>query len=327
MPFAKKNEAVFIGPAAKRIKRLTGILWAVTRAVLLLGIGFIILYPVLFMFSMSLKTYEDIVNPAVVWLPRTPTLQNFIDSMSLMNFPEALRNSVMLGVGTALLQTVSCSLVGYGFARFRFPGRGFIFGIVVFTLLVPPVTIIVPQYIQFRFFDLLGLFKLVGLPSFNMVNSPLALYLPAIFGMGFRSGIFIFLFRQYFRGQPRELDDAARVDGCGHFGTFLRIMAPNGGAIYLTVFLFSIVWNWNEYFTTAILTDRLTTLPMALAIMRDMLKQMTSGVTAMGVTDDPYTQTARLMAGSLLTITPVLLLYTALQKYFVESVERSGIVG
>jgi multiple sugar transport system permease protein len=93
------------------------------------------------------------------------------------------------------------------------------------------------------------------------------------------------------------------------------------------VFLFSTVWNWNEYFTTAILTDRLTTLPMALAIMRDMLKQMTSGVTAMGVTDDPYTQTARLMAGSFLTITPVLLLYAALQKYFVESVERSGIVG
>jgi multiple sugar transport system permease protein len=327
MPFAEKREALLTGTAAKRVKRLTALLWSLARAVLLLGIGFIILYPVLFMLTMSLKTYQDIVNPAVVWLPRTPTAQNFIDAMSLMDFPNALKNSVMLGVVTAVLQTLSCSLIGYGFARFRFPGRGVIFGVVIFTLLVPPVTIIVPQYMQLRFFDLLGLFRLVGLPSFNMVNSPLALYLPAIFGMGFRSGIFIFLFRQFFRGQPRELDDAARVDGCGYWSTFVRIMAPNGGAIYLTVFLFSTVWNWNEYFTTAILTDRLTTLPMALAIMRDMLKQMTSGVTAMGVTDDPYTQTARLMAGSFLTITPVLLLYAALQKYFVESVERSGIVG
>jgi multiple sugar transport system permease protein len=146
-------------------------------------------------------------------------------------------------------------------------------------------------------------------------------------GMGFRSGVFIYLFRQYFRGQPRELDDAARVDGCGYLGTFLKIMAPNGGAIYLTVFLFSAVWNWNDYFTTTILTDKLTTLPMALSIMRDMLKQMTLGVTSMGVTDDPYTQAARLMAGSLVTILPVLALYVVLQKYFVESIERSGIVG
>jgi multiple sugar transport system permease protein len=325
MPFAQPR-AARSHQQIRRTRRLTRVLWSVFRAVLLMGIGFIILYPILFILSMSLKPYEDIVNPAVVWLPRNVTLQNFRDAVKLMNFSNALKNSVLLGVGTAVMQTVSCSVIGYGFARFRFPGRGLIFGIVIFTLLVPPVTIIVPQFMQFRFFDLLGLLRVFGLPSYNLINSPMALYLPALLGMGFRSGVFIFLFRQYFRGQPRELDDAARVDGCGYISTFARIMAPNGGAIYLTVFLFSSVWNWNEYFSTTILADRLTTLPMALSIMRDALRQA-SQVAGMGITNDPYTQAARLMSGSLLTILPVLLLYVVLQKYFTESVERSGIVG
>jgi multiple sugar transport system permease protein len=311
---------------AKRYRRLLNLCWAVLRAVLLLGIGFIILYPVLFIFSMSFKTYEDIVNPAVIWIPREITMQNFRDAVKLMEFSTAFRNSVMLGVVTALIQTLSCSVIGYGFARFRFPGRGFIFGIVIFTLLVPPVTIIIPQFMQFRFFDLLGLLRLVGLPSYNLINEPTVFYLPALLGMGFRSGIFIYLYRQFFRGQPRELDDAARVDGCGYFSTFIRIMAPNGKAIYLTVFLFSVVWNWNEYLMPTILTDRLTTLPMALSIMRDALRQA-SQVAGMGITSDPYTQAARLMAGSLLTIAPIIIMYVVLQKYFVESVERSGIVG
>jgi len=301
--------------------------WSAVRALLLICLGFIVMYPILHMIVTSLKTYNDLVNPGVVWVPKEPTLRNYRNAIELMKFPVALRNSITVSVGTALIQTVICSLVGYGFARFRFPGREILFYLVIFTLLVPPATVVVPQYLQLRFFDPLKIFTLLGIQSLNLINKHWVFYLPAMLGMGIRSGIYIFLFRQYFRGQPRELDDSARVDGCGYFQTFLRIMAPNAASIYITAFLFALVWNWNEYFQSVILADAISTLQTSLANLRSLLEQTTQGLTAMGFSGDPYTQIACLMAGSILTISPVLALYIFMQKHFVESIERTGIVG
>ena len=311
---------------AVKIQRTKKILWSLARAVLLIGIAYIILYPLMFMLTMSFMTHMDIVSPAVVWIPREWVLTNYRNALELMDFGGAFRSSVELGLVTALLQTVSCALIGYGFARYRFWGRNVLFGIVVLTLLVPPSTIVISQILQMRFFDPFGLFSLLGL-EVNLLNTRMALYLPAALGMGLRSGIFIYMFRQYFRGQPKELEDAARVDGCGHFGIFARVMSPNAGSIYLTVLLFAIVWNWNDYYNALMFVDRMQTLPVALAIMRDRLLQA-SQVAHLGiVAADPYTQAASLMAGAFLSLAPVLAMYVLLQRYFTESVERSGIVG
>ena len=327
MHFVRQSEIGKRNADAARIRQAKRISWAVFRTIILLGVGFIILRPVLFMLSMSLMTHIDIVNPAVVWIPRNWTIVNFTNALELLNFARAFRNSVQLGLGSALLQTISSALVGYGFARYKFFGRDFIFGLVILTLLVPPATVIVSQIVQMRFFDPLGLFSLFGLEPLNLLNTRSALYLPAFFGIGLRSGIFIYMFRQYFRGQPKELEDAARVDGCGHFGIFLRIMSPNAGSIYLTVFLFAVVWNWNDYYNSLMFTSQIQTLPTSLAIMRDTLRQA-SQVAHLGINaQDPYSQAANLMAGSFLNIAPVLFVYVVLQKFFTESVERSGIVG
>lgn len=312
---------------AAKIKRTKSILWAFFRTILLLGIGYIILLPLMFMLTMSFMTYMDIVNPAVVWIPRNWTLSNYGNAIELMNFASAFRNSVELGVVSALLQTLSCALIGYGFARYKFWGRNLLFGVVILTLLVPPATTIISQILQLRFFDPFGLFGLVGVGPINLLNRRMALYLPAALGMGLRSGIFIYMFRQYFRGQPKELEDAARVDGCGHVSIFVRIMSPNAGSIYLTVLLFAIVWNWNDYYSALMFVDRISTLPVALATMRSTLQQA-SQVAHLGiVAADPYTQAASLMAGAFLSLAPVLAMYVFLQRYFVESIERSGIVG
>ncbi|MCL2364072.1 MAG: carbohydrate ABC transporter permease [Defluviitaleaceae bacterium] len=332
MHFVRPSERGKINREAIKLKKTKRIAGTVLRALLLIGIGYIILRPLVFILTMSFMTHMDIVSPAVVWIPRTWVLTNYNNAIELMGFGNAFRASLELGLVTALLQTVSCALVGYGFARYKFWGRGLLFGFVMFTLLVPPSTIIISQIMQLRFFNPFGIFSLirtVGIADIevNMLNRRLSLYLPAMFGMGLRSGIFIYMFRQYFRGQPKELEDAARVDGCGHIGIFTRVMSPNAGSIYLTVLLFAIVWNWNDYYNALMFVNRMETLPVALAVMRDRLQQA-SQVAHLGiVAADPYTQAASLMAGAFLTLAPVLAMYIVLQRYFTESVERSGIVG
>jgi multiple sugar transport system permease protein len=327
MHFVRPSGRGKVNTEAVRIKKIRRVVGSILRAVLLVGIGYIILYPLLFMLTMSFMTYFDIVNPAVVWIPREWVLTNYRNALELLNFNTALRYSTELTLGTALLQTVSCALIGYGFARYKFWGRNLLFALVILTLLVPPSTIIISQIVQMRFFNPFGLFGLVGMEPMNLLNRRAALFMPAALGMGLRSGIFIYMFRQYFRGQPKELEDAARVDGCGHIGIFARVMSPNAGSIYLTVLLFAIVWNWNDYYNAIMFVDRMRTLPVALAFMRDTLRQA-SQVAHLGiVAADPYTQAASLMAGAFLSLAPVLVLYVLLQRYFTESVERSGIVG
>ncbi|MCL2499819.1 MAG: carbohydrate ABC transporter permease [Defluviitaleaceae bacterium] len=327
MHFVRPSGRGKINTEAIKIKKTRRVIGSILRAILLVGIGYIILYPLLFMLTMSFMTYFDIVNPAVVWIPREWVLTNYRNALELLNFNTALRNSVELTLGTAFLQTLSCALIGYGFARYKFFGRNFLFALVILTLLVPPSTVVISQIIQMRFFNPFGLFGLVGAEPMNLLNRRAALFMPAALGMGLRSGIFIYMFRQYFRGQPKELEDAARVDGCGHIGIFARVMSPNAGSIYLTVLLFAIVWNWNDYYSVIMFVDRMRTLPVALAFMRDTLRQA-SQVAHLGiVAADPYTQAASLMAGAFLSLAPVLALYVLLQRYFTESVERSGIVG
>jgi multiple sugar transport system permease protein len=158
-------------------------------------------------------------------------------------------------------------------------------------------------------------------PSVNLINDPLAFYIPAALGVGIRSGLYIFIFRQFFRGVPKELEEAATVDGCGVFKTFLRIMVPNSGAAFLTVFLFSIVWYWNDFFQTSMLMTGRSTLAVALSSLRLSLRLQ--GVDIY----DPFMLTTRLQAGALVTVLPLLIMYIVLQKYFTESVERTGIVG
>jgi len=326
MHFVRPSERGKINREAIKLKKTRAVTMTVLRAVFLLGIGYIILYPLMFMLTMSFMTHLDIVSPAVVWIPREWVLTNYRNALELMDFSAAVRASVELGLVTALLQTISCALIGYGFARYKFWGRDLLFGIVIFTLLVPPSAIVISQIVQMSNFNPFGLLGLIGRET-NILNTRWAIYLPAMFGMGLRSGIFIYMFRQYFRGQPKELEDAARVDGCGHVGIFARVMSPNAGSIYLTVLLFAIVWNWNDYYTPLMFVDRFRPLPVELAVMRDRLMQA-SQVAHLGiVAADPYTQAASLMAGAFLTLAPVLALYVLLQRYFTESVERSGIVG
>ena len=245
-----------------------------------------------------------------------------------MNYGQTAVLSLVIAVTSTLAACLSCSLVGYGLSRYKFAERNVLFFIVILMIVVPPYTILIPSYMNFRFFDPFGVVSLYNSVmgsdvNLNLVNTPLAFYLPAMLGSGIRSGVIIFIFRQFFRGLPKELEEAAYLDGCGSFRTFARIMAPNAGGAFLITVLVSVVWYWNDYVYTSSLLSNYKT------VMNQLynLKNHIAHIMEYEVGASAQEGILILQAGVLLSILPPLLLYLLLQKYFRESVERSGIVG
>lgn len=297
--------------------------WPIFRFLILFGLGFVILTPLMFMISYGFRDNRDMNDPTVMWIPRNLTLKimkQTIDAMGLTN-PISNRqnpifNTLVLNIGCSFLQVITCAITGYGFARFKFKGRDILFGLVILMILVPTQILSIPLYNTFRNF-------MFG--SINLIDRFAVMYLPAMMANGIRAGLMIFIFRQFFRGLPKELEDAAYLDGCGPFNTFLRVMVPNAASSFLTVFLFSIVWYWNDYYVSSAFF--LNTKTIAL-----VLKNLDSTLNLAIFNNANAQVSARekivwLEAGCLISITPMLILYACLQKHFTEGIERSGLVG
>jgi multiple sugar transport system permease protein len=303
-------------------------IWKIYRAFLLSGLSVVILYPLLYSITVAFRATEDLYDPLVIYVPRTFTLDHLRETWKYMDYWASLWNSVKLDLVTTIIQLIVCAFVGYGLARFKFRGKGIVFSLVILTIIVPPQTIIIPNYINFRYFDFFGIGKLIGLfsghdVSINLINTHWSFYLPAMFGMGIRSGLFIFIFRQFFRGMPKDLEEAAYIDGCGQLKTFTKVMVPNAGSAFLSSFLFSIVWYWNDFVYTSTYLSNVKTVMYQLYL----LTQRIGYILQYEKHANPYEGIVIMQAGVLLGILPLLIIYISLQKYFTESIERSGIVG
>ncbi len=288
--------------------RIKAIPWKVIRFILLVGICFVVLYPLLYMLSMTFRVSEDLYDPSVIWIPKSFTLDNLKTVINVMEYPTAVKNTIVLDVGASVIQLLSCAAVGYGFSRFEFPGKKLLFGLLIFSIIIPPQVLTNPLYLLYK--------------KYGIIDTVFSFYLPAFFASGIRAGLYVFIFRQFFRGMPSELEDSAYVDGCGVFKTFIKIILPNARAAIITVFLFSIVWYWNDFFYTNMFFSNTKTLTTALYNIRSEL------VTDTGVSiTDPIAFNAQLQAGCLMVVSPLLAVFVILQKYFTESLERTGIVG
>lgn len=302
--------------------------WPFVRTVLLVGLSFVILYPIFKKITMAIRAKSDLYSPIVVWIPQNFSLENFKYAIEMMDYWRTLANTIFLCLLTTSLTLASCILAGYGFARLRFKGSNLLFAGVIFTILVPPTTIFVPLYFNLRNFTLMGLIPLItGGKGVNLMDSYWPFILTSITANSFKSGLFIFIFRQFFRGIPRELEEAAYVDGAGVTRTFLSIMLPNAVPAITTVALFSFVWQWNDsFYTTMYLTSakvmatQLASLPHNLQIR---LTEMLGG----SAKADPFYLSMVQDTGILLSMLPLIILYIFTQRYFVESIERTGIVG
>lgn len=302
------------------------------RAAFLLGMGFVMLYPVLYMISGAFKSKIDVYDPTVIWIPKNYSLQSVKLAMTTLDYWVSLLKTLQILVPSVLFQLISTLLAAYGFAKFKFKERNILFGLLIFTIIVPIQTIIIPVYVNFKYFDFFGIGKLIGLftgepLTVKLLNTTTPFYLMAISGMGIRSGLYIFIMRQFFRNMPKELEEAAMIDGCGPFKTFTRIMIPNVIPAIVTILLFSIVWYWNDFYQSVMFLQNGYPLSVSLTMMNGLLDITGKNISSLSHQDLWLLRDSVLVSGCLLVVAPILILYIFLQRFFTESIERTGIVG
>lgn len=305
-PIIERLRWLLLGGRAHRGLIANGILYA-----LLITIGFVYIQPLLFMFVTSMKSPDDLLNPMVQWVPTQLYFGNYTRSFRVLDYPNTLLASLLVSVVPSLIQTFVASLVGYGLARYRFRGKRLVFLLLLATFIIPPQNTVIPQMLTYRDLGLLG--------------SPLALILPALMGQGFKSAIFILIFYQGFLSLPQVLEESARLDGASDRRIFFTVAMPSALPAYIVSFIFSVVWYWNETFLTVIfLEGGVTTLPMQLSKFTQAYENLYPPGT-INIFD--RLNEAVKMSGTFLNILPLLVIYFILQRWFVESVEMTGITG
>lgn len=284
-----------------------------------------LLYPVLYMFSMAIRDPGDVNDPSIIWIAKNFTLDNFRDAIKSMNYGQAFKVSMTLCITCGVLDVFSCAIAGYGFARFDFRGKKILFALVIFTMVVPSQTLVLPLYMRWRYADFGGLVQLfTGAKYMNLIGTLWPLIIPAAFGMGVRSGLYIFIYRQFFKNLPGELEDAAYIDGAGPYRTFVSIMLPNIKNAIITVALFSFVWNWGEYYLSkSFLGSTNRSIMVSLSTLRQDLSQV-SALAGVQIISNPEKVATRMMAGCLLTAAPMLVMFIFTQRFLADSIEHMG---
>lgn len=319
MKFNDSNLSVY---KTKQVMKKTS--FDIFRYILLTVVGYVIFIQLFYVLSYAIRAEKDVFDSSVVWIPKNFTMENFKIALDALEFFTHLITTLTIQVLSGLIEIITCAIPAYGFARFKFKGKNFLFGIVLLTILIPPQMIAVSMSLNYAYFDFLGIMKFIGgvfgaelRP--NLLNSGFVFWLPSIFGTGLRSGLFIFIYRQFFLSLPKELEEAAAIDGANAFTTFVRVVIPSSGVAFLTVTIFSVVWHWNEYYQSVLFFD--SNYPLSVS-----LKQFSSGIEAVfGVGRGG--SLAYEMAAVVLCILPVLIMYIILQRKFIASIDRVGIVG
>ena len=292
---------IIINRATEKLRRL---LFSLCRTAFLLAIIYVILFPILYAVSSSFLTERQLIDPSVVWIPKKITFENYAEAWKALDYGKDFIFTMFLVSVSTLLQIFSCTLAAYGFARFNFKLRGFLFFCVVLTIVLPPQMLVVQQYAIFK--------------NMRLLNTVFTYFLPAFLGQGIRAGLMIYIFRQFIKGLPKELEEAAYIDGCSVFKTFWRIVVPSTAISFLVVLIFSMVWYWNESLTASMFFDNTKPLAVMMAEMKENISAAQVGINAVRNV---------IMSGVILFITPMLVMYSFLQKYFIQGIERSGLVG
>lgn len=303
--YTTKTKRILFG-----MKFTDGLVFKIVVYVLLISMGFVFVNPVLKMSSASFKDLTDLLDPTVGFMPTHLYVENYKKAFQVLNFKDVFLQSVTITLISAALQTISCAIVGYGFARFKFYFKNVLFAMTLVTFIIPPQVLMIPRYLMFRSLGLLG--------------SIMSIALPATFGQGLQSAVFILIFYQFFRMMPRALEEAAKIDGASNFSIFAKIAIPTATPSFIVSFIFSLVWYWNETYTMSLyLAGKISTLPLELMKFTATFALMYPS----GAEDAARINEGIKMAGTILAILPVLITYFLMQRWFVEGVDRSGITG
>ncbi|AUD66185.1 ABC transporter permease [Tenericutes bacterium MZ-XQ] len=317
----QEKETIFSKyPKAKRIKKklmgrkgTDGWLFRGLIYILIASVGFTFIYPFIYLALTSLQSPADVIDTTVGLIPSSLYLDNFSKAYQTIGFFDALVDSIRISLLPSLAQVFSTALIGYGLARFEFKMKKTVIVLILITFIIPAPVLMIPTYLMYRDLGILG-------------NVGAFIY-PALFGQGLKSTIFIMIFYQFFNTIPKVLDEAARVDGAGPIRVFLRVTLPLAVPAVVVVFLFSFVWYWNETYLTGIYIENAQTIPLQLSRFAASFREQFGNVDPNAEDFTDRLNEAIYMAGTLISILPLLVLYFGLQKWFVESVDRSGITG
>ena len=301
------------------LKKAKHICSRVVLYAVLISLTYIFLQPFIMMILYGIKQPYELQDATLIWLSRRPTLELFRQAWVVLDYPRALMNSILLSIVPTIGHVISASMVGYGFARLRIPGKNFLFMLVLFTLIVPTQAIIIPMYKEFMVFED---FLTVTLGMEFLKGNSLPLILPAFFGMGLKGALYIFIYRQSFAGMPAELENAARIDGCGVVKTYLKVMFPLARSATLVIAILSIVWRWNDYVEPQVFIANSEdfTLPMLIPSYWQQFNSVIGGsVESFNVT--------HVMSSALLMLLPMIIFYLIVQHWFMQGIETTGIVG
>ncbi|WP_245954655.1 carbohydrate ABC transporter permease [Paenibacillus flagellatus] len=283
-----------------------GLIYKIMLYWILTNVAVMYMRPFLYMVSTMFKSKTDLLDPTVEWIPIEWDAANVWFGLKFMKYAVTGLHSLTIAGTASVLQVLSCSITGYALARLQFPLRGLWFALVLVSFLIPPQTILIPLYILFQKLD--------------MLRTPLPFLVPALFGQGLKGALFVIIFRQFFRTLPKELEEAARIDGASALRLFVRVMLPLARPAILVVFLFSFVWHWNDsYLPSLFLGKEYATLPIQLDNLQSAMGDV-PGYVDTNITEQVY------MAASFWFVAPPLLLYLIAQKWFVQGVERTGLV-
>lgn len=266
------------------------------------------LLPFLWMLSTSLKPEAEIFRFPPLWLPRTWEWSNYREAMQAAAFGRYFVNTVIYALAVTISNLVFCSMAAYAFARLRFRGRDVVFILVLGTMMIPAQVTMVPVFIMLKHWPLLGGNDLLGAGGHGLLNSYPGLVLPAAVG-----AFGIFLLRQFFMTLPRELEDAARIDGCSEAGIYWRIILPLSKPALATLGIFTFTAAWNEFLWPLLITskDSMRTLQLGLQVFQTQYT----------------TRWDLLMAGTVVVTIPVLIIFLAGQRYFTRGIALSGMKG
>lgn len=302
-------------------ENVKSLLLRIFQTVIIVGICYTVLAPILGIVANSFFSNKDAYNPMVYLIPMEPTLERYRVVADILDYWPTMLGSLLYSATLTLCQILICSMVGYGFARFEFPFKKLLFGCVVFMIVIPPNLIMLPLYTTFKQLDPFGLCTAILGEPLSLMGTPWPMYIITLFGCGLRSGLYIYIFNQFFRGMPKELEEAAFVDGAGTWYTYFRIMLRNALPAVITVTVFSLVWQYNDTFYAKLF---LVNKDMAIGVK---ISTLVMTIASQLLIYDGTVQSLYLDAGIVLMALPIVLIYILLQKYFIEGVERSGIVG
>ncbi len=300
---------------------LQKVVWYIVRLVLLIGISYVILFPFIAKIFGSFMGMEDFVDVTVRMIPKNWTLDTYAAIILENNYLQAFVNTAFLSLTCAVLQTLICCVVGYGLAKFRFRGSKLIMLFVVLTMIIPHRTIQLALYQHFRYFDVFGIINLITGGTLQLTNTDVPLMMLSLTGLAFKNGLFIFMMRQFFAGVPDELEESAYVDGSGVYRTFLQIILPLSIPMMITIFLLSFSWQWTDnFYTTLFYSGR-----NAKWLMPNIVSVPPSLVTNYPGQGLFYSAIHNTCA--LLIMAPLVIIYLFCQRYLIQGIERSGIVG